>query len=91
MKVGLGAEPLVVVLGGLSFGEATPLLLVMDCVRSKIWSFLSRLPVATQVGEACCGKATDLTMCVCWRVCRHSPVCGSHILLGAVSKTSDGH
>jgi hypothetical protein len=54
-----------VALVGLPFGEVAPLLLEMDWVRSKMWSFLSRLPVATQVGEACCGKATDLTMWVC--------------------------
>jgi hypothetical protein len=51
---------------------------------------LSRVPVATQVGEACCGKATDLTIWVCWRVWRHSPVWGSQILLGAVSKERNG-
>jgi hypothetical protein len=61
----LELEPLRVALVGLPFGEVAPLLLEMDWVRSKMWSFLSRLPVATQVGEACCGKATDLTMWVC--------------------------
>lgn len=89
--LGLGweDEPLALDLVGLPFGEVAPFPLEVDCVRSKMRSFFSALPVATQVGEVCWGKATDLTMWSWRRVWRHSPVWGSQILLDGVSKESD--
>ena len=59
--------------------------LVLPCVRSKIRNFFSRPPVATQPGVNWRGKATDRTMWLCARVWRHSPVCGSQILLKLLS------